>query len=115
MIVDPEWNGDVCILRWRDGENRFRAESIERWHAVLDELEAREGPLALVVVGDGKFFSNGLDLDWMGGHPDEAGPTVEAVHRLLGRMLVFPAYTVAAINGHAFAAGAMLAAAFDRR
>jgi Delta3-Delta2-enoyl-CoA isomerase len=115
MIVDPEWNGDMCILRWHDGENRFRADSIARWHAVLDDLESHDGPLALVVIGDGRFFSNGLDLDWMGRHPDETAPMVEAVHRLLGRMLVFPAYTVAAVNGHAFAGGAMLAAAFDRR
>jgi enoyl-CoA hydratase/carnithine racemase len=36
-------------------------------------------------------------------------------HRLLARLLVFPAYTVAAVNGHCFAAGAMLAAAHDAR
>lgn len=35
------------------------------------------------------------------------------VHELLVRILTFPAVTVAAINGHAFAAGAMLAAAHD--
>src|SRR5262249_3716458 len=34
-------------------------------------------------------------------------------YRLLGRVLSFPAVTVAAVNGHAFGAGALLAVAHD--
>jgi len=108
MIIDVETRGAVHVLRWRDGENRCNAASMARWHEVLGELEGIEGPLALVIVGDGKYFSNGLDLDRFAAKPDEAGPTVEGLHRLFGRLLLFPAYTVAAINGHAFAGGAML-------
>jgi enoyl-CoA hydratase/carnithine racemase len=114
-IIDLERRGDVVVARWADGENRYRLDSLARWDELLTELEATEGPLALVVTGEGKFFSNGLDLDWMGEHPDDAGAVVEQVHRLFGRMLLLPAYTVAAINGHAFAGGAMLACAFDVR
>jgi enoyl-CoA hydratase/carnithine racemase len=66
-----------------------------------------------VTTGAGKFFSNGLDLDWMGQAGDDAGPMVSDVQRLLGRLLRFPAITVAAVNGHAFAAGAMFASAHD--
>jgi enoyl-CoA hydratase/carnithine racemase len=40
---------------------------------------------------------------------------VQRVHELLVRMLTFPVITVAALNGHAFAAGAMLALAHDFR
>ncbi len=67
----------------------------------------------MVTTGEGKFFSNGLDLDWMGQAGDDAGPMLADVQRLLGRLLRFPAVTVAAVNGHAFAAGAMFASAHD--
>lgn len=114
-MIQIETHGDVRVLRWQDGENRFNAASIGRWHEVLDELEAVEGPLAVVVTGEGKFFSNGLDLDGFAAEPEQAGHVVSEVHRLFGRMLVFPAYTVAALNGHTFAGGAMLACCMDER
>jgi enoyl-CoA hydratase/carnithine racemase len=115
VAIETDQRGAVAILRWDDGENRMNLESMAEWHAALDALEQVEGPLALVITGTGKFFSNGLDLDRFGVAPDEMAPTVRAVHLLFGRLLVFPAYTVAAINGHAFAAGAMLSACVDAR
>jgi enoyl-CoA hydratase/carnithine racemase len=105
--------GVVFVLQMDEGENRFNAESVTRLHAALDEVEAYAGPCALVTTGSGKFFSNGLDLDWMASAGDAARDHVGHVHRLLGRVLGFPAVTVAAVNGHAFAAGAMLATAHD--
>src|SRR5680860_827646 len=104
-MLDLETHGDVRVLHWRDGENRFNGASIAAWHDALDDLEQIEGPLALVVTGEAKFFTNGLDLDWLSTSSD-AGAFMGEVQRLFGRMLVFPAYTVAAINGHVFAAGA---------
>ena len=115
MALDQTRDGDVVVLTWNDDENRYRKDSVDEWHAALDELEATDGPLALVVTGTGKFFSNGLDLDWMSAHPDESGDMLRGVHRLLGRMLVMNLYTVGAINGHAFAGGAMLTCGFDER
>ena len=114
-MIDLERRDDVVVVRWHDGENRFDRRSTDRWHAVLDELEAVDGPLAVVVTGDGKYFSNGLDLDSFAADPDGAGEVVAGVHRLLGRLLLLPAYTVAALNGHTFAAGAMLACCADAR
>jgi enoyl-CoA hydratase/carnithine racemase len=115
VILDLETRGEVVVVHWRDGENRFRTDSVNRWHEVLTELESRDGPLAVVVTGEGKFFSNGLDLDWFAAHPDESGAVVHGVHALFGRLLLLPAYLVFALNGHAFAGGAMLSAAGDVR
>lgn len=115
-LLNVQEPGDgVVVVRWEDGENRFNLRSLKEWHGLLDGLEDRDGPLALVLSGAGKFFSNGLDLDRFAEEPTEAGPILEGVHRLLGRLLVFPAWVVAAINGHAFAAGAMLTCTADRR
>src|SRR3954471_10566171 len=98
----------------REGENRFNRTFVDAFHAALDEVVAVDGPLALVAVGEGKFFSNGLDLDWIASAADPEA-FMASVHRLFGRLLLFPAYTVAALNGHTFAAGAMLSTAFDHR
>ena len=40
---------------------------------------------------------------------------MHVLEQTIGRLLVFPAYTVAAINGHAFAGGALISCAFDYR
>lgn len=114
-MIEIERHGNVAVVRWADGENRFHRESVVRWHEVMDELESVEGPLAVVVTGEGKFFSNGLDLDSFAADPDAMGFVVGEVHRLFGRMLLFPAYVAGALNGHTFAAGAMLACCFDTR
>lgn len=115
MTVELEASGDVRILRLREGENRFNRAVVDAVHAALDEVAAVDGPVALVTVGEGKFFSNGLDLDWM----TTAGATdtgfLDDVHRMLQRVLGLDMVTVAAVNGHAFAGGAMLATAHDYR
>ncbi len=112
-MIDLETDGDVWILHMRDGENCFSKDWLGEFSAALDRVEASDGPAALVTTGADKFYSNGLDLEWLGSIGPEATGFLSDVHRLFGRLLGFPAVTVAAVNGHAFAAGAMLAAAHD--
>jgi enoyl-CoA hydratase/carnithine racemase len=108
--------GAVTVLRMEAGENRFNPDTLGAIEAALDGLERSEEPAALVITGEGKFFSNGLDLEWMGAAPPGGAEDVlRRVHVLFARLLVFPTAVVAAINGHAFAAGAMLALACDAR
>jgi enoyl-CoA hydratase/carnithine racemase len=111
--VRVERQGPVTIVRMDDGENRFHPRLLGPLSAALDEIEAGEGAAALVLTGTGKFFSNGLDLEYMSSNPGEVEATVRTVHGLLGRVLGLEVPTVAAINGHVFAAGAMLALTFD--
>jgi enoyl-CoA hydratase/carnithine racemase len=115
MDISLRREGPVALLTWNDGENRLNADSLERLNELLDQLEATRGPLAVVVTGVGKFFSNGLDLARFGANPAEFSSTLEEVERTIARLLLFPAYTVAALNGHTFAAGALLSCAFDYR
>jgi enoyl-CoA hydratase/carnithine racemase len=115
MEISLRHEGSVAILTWNDGENRINADSLKRLNALLDELEATKGPLSVVLTGAGKFFSNGLDLERFGANPVEFAATIEELERTIGRLFLFPAYTVAAINGHCFAGGALISCAFDYR
>ncbi len=112
-VLAIERQGDVALIRMDAGENRFNRTSIDAWHTALDGLEPSDQPFALVTTGSGKFYSNGLDLDWVVGEGAGDKTFLGEVERLLIRILEFPAITVAAVNGHAFAAGAMLATAHD--
>ncbi|MEV6757689.1 enoyl-CoA hydratase-related protein [Streptomyces sp. NPDC051214] len=106
---------DVFILDLGDGENRFHPDWLASVNAALDEVEKADGPRALVTAATGKFFSNGLDLDWLLAHADQRQDYVTSVQDLLARVLSLPVVTVAALQGHTFAAGAMLSLAHDFR
>jgi enoyl-CoA hydratase/carnithine racemase len=99
------------------GENRFNRPFLDALNQALDAVEASSGPAALVTTGGTeKFYSNGLDLAWIAGDgQSEGGAFVGDVMRFFGRLMAFSVPTVAAINGHAFAAGAMMALAHDFR
>ncbi|MEV7865527.1 enoyl-CoA hydratase-related protein [Streptomyces sp. NPDC088124] len=98
-----------------DGENRFHPDWVTAVGAALDEVEQAEGPRALVTAATGKFWSNGLDLDWLFAHADRQQEYVASVQGLFARMLSLPVITVAALQGHTFAAGAMFSLAHDFR
>lgn len=112
-MMDLQREGNVFVLRMRDGENRFNPEFVRAMNAALDQVEGHGAPSALVTTGEGKFYSNGLDLAWMGTDGVDAIAFVRTVHKMLGRMLNFPRPTVAAVNGHAFAGGGMLLLCHD--
>ncbi|HET6952887.1 MAG TPA: enoyl-CoA hydratase/isomerase family protein [Acidimicrobiales bacterium] len=104
----------VHVVTMQAEENRFNAASVGALDDALTSVAATGAPL--VLTGSGRFFSNGLDLDWMAeAGADAAGPTMRRLDGVLARLLAWPGATVAAVNGHAFGAGAILAAALDER
>jgi Delta3-Delta2-enoyl-CoA isomerase len=128
-MIDLERDGELFILTMNDGENRWNTSFVRAFAKALDEVEASSGPAALVTrSSDVKFFSNGLDLDWISSKtPDPANPASDE-HRggdrsvfgaefmtLMGRIITLPIPTVAAINGHGFGAGFMTALCHDVR
>jgi enoyl-CoA hydratase/carnithine racemase len=115
MAPQLDHDGEVFVLDLGDGESRFDPDVAAAVTALLDEVAAAAGPRALVVVANGKIWSNGLDLEWAMAHPTEFGRQLTAVHEMFARALDLPVPTVAAVQGHAFAAGAMLALALDAR
>ena len=108
----------------KDGEheNRFTPELVRAVHAALDRvLDDESGKCCAVVLtgGDGKFFCNGHDAEWLVDAAARADGSAEAFlggfYSLLARLMTFPVPTVACVNGHAFAGGLLLALACDYR
>ncbi|MFI9755988.1 enoyl-CoA hydratase-related protein [Streptomyces collinus] len=110
-----ERHDNVFVLDLGDGENRFHPDWLAAVGGALDEVEKADGPRALVTAATGKFYSNGLDLDWLFAHADQHQDYVVSVHELFARTLSLPLITVAALQGHTFAAGAMFSLAHDFR
>jgi enoyl-CoA hydratase/carnithine racemase len=108
-------DGDVYVLDLGDTENRFSPDWLVEVQQHLTTIDAADGPRALVTTAQGKFFSNGLDLGWLAEHGEQFLGYVIDVHAVLARILAMPVATVAAVQGHAFAGGGMLALAHDFR
>ena len=109
-MIRVEPRDGIHIVHMESGENRFSSAFIATLTETLARLE--EGAKPLVLTGSGKFFSNGLDLQ---GLAEDGAAQMTRIYRLFGRIVAFPGATIAALNGHAFGAGAMLAAACDFR
>jgi Delta3-Delta2-enoyl-CoA isomerase len=112
--VGPTTNAHVIRLE-RDG-NLFDEAFLASFHDALDTIEAARDGLPIITVGSGKSFSSGFDLDYLGSlQGDALWEFVERACRLVARILVFGAPTVAAVNGHAFGIGGILTLAHDLR
>ena len=117
-----DWTVDenIAILTMNYGENRFNIKFLSEMLTALDDIEKKTEVKALVVhSGDQKIWSNGMDLEWLIPAVTSNDPDVDKFFRLqdtlMKRVLFFPMITVAAINGHAFASGAIFTCCFDFR
>jgi enoyl-CoA hydratase/carnithine racemase len=107
-------DGEIFVLDLGDGENRFDPGWVAGFDEALGVVAATPGPRALVTCATGKFWSNGLDLSQATPGCGFAAFLI-SVHHLFARVLALPVPTVAAIQGHCFAAGAVAALAHDFR
>ena len=106
----------VHVVHLGDGPNTVEAELLDGLDAAFDAVEADDGAVGLVTVGDGKAYSQGYDLELFGTFEGlELQAFIDRSVRLLARLLTLPVPTVAALNGHAFGYGAMFALAHDQR
>lgn len=120
-LVEYKMDENVAVVTLNNGENRFNPDFIRAYLDVLDKVENETSALTLIITSaHDKIFSNGLDLDWL--LPVVQKKDVEAAKNffyslniLFKRTLMSPMLTVAAINGHAFAGGAIYSCAFDFR
>lgn len=111
MIEIDDAGSGVFVLHLKNGENRFSPDFLDAFDKALDEIAG--AARAVVTTGEGKFYSNGLDLDWLTANADRLDWYVGRIHGLYARLLGQNLPSVAAVNGHSFAGGGMLALAHD--
>jgi enoyl-CoA hydratase/carnithine racemase len=120
-LIDYIIDENVAILTLNSGENCFNPFFLQSFLSVLDEIEDKTEATTLVVTScHEKIFSNGIDLEWLvpviqKGDVQGAKEFFYLLNRLFKRVVTYPLLTVAAINGHAFAGGAILCCAFEFR
>ena len=117
-----EWSVDenIALLTMKSGENRFNLGFCNELLNALDDIEKKTSVTALVVrSADEKIWCNGMDLDWLVPAIGRKDPDVEKFFdtqdQVYRRITFYPMITVAALTGHAFAGGAILACSFDFR
>ena len=121
IVIQLEKKESIYLLTMDAEENRWNTTFVREISKALDEIENDEGPGALITSSTNpKFFSHGLDLDWMQSpenHPEGGDKEVfgEEFMYLMGRFITLPIPTICAINGHAFGAGFMFALSHDVR
>ena len=111
-IMHIENQDGVYTLTMPDG-GAFNPDSLRAFSEALDTVLADESAEVLLITGQEKNFSQGLDLEYIMAHPDEAMQFVGDCMRVVGRLLYFPLPVAAMVNGHAFGLGAMITLASD--
>jgi enoyl-CoA hydratase len=115
MTVTTTIDDGVAVVRMDDGKmNAIGHAVLEQLHAALDTALAEARSVCL--VGNEKALSAGFDLAVMtGDDPAAVRALVQAGAEMHLRIYTHPQPTVAALTGHALAAGALLALACDTR
>jgi len=118
-----EWKKDesVAIMTMNNGENRHNPDFIKAILMAFDEIENDETISSVIITSsDKKNWSLGIDLEWItGAMKNNETQTIKdfmyGLNQAFERVLLFPMPVIAAINGHAFGDGTILACACDFR
>lgn len=108
---------EIVTLALRRGKvNAINAALVQELRGALDELVIDQAARALILTGEGGFFSFGLDVPELFPLSEEdCARFLTDFTGLYTRLYTYPKPVIAAINGHAVAGGCMLALACDRR
>ncbi|HXY90055.1 MAG TPA: enoyl-CoA hydratase/isomerase family protein [Xanthobacteraceae bacterium] len=115
-MIDISLEGNVAVATMRHSKaNAMDIEFCEAIAARFEELKQSKAK-AVVLVGEGKIFSAGVDLvRALEGGADYFHRFLPALSKAFITAFFFPKPLVAAVNGHAIAGGCVLACCADRR
>jgi enoyl-CoA hydratase/carnithine racemase len=116
-VIDTQISDGIAVVTMRHGKvNALDIEFCEALASRFEELAASSDVKAVVLSGQGKVFSAGVNLlrlsEGGAGYVREFMPVL---HKAFEAMFFHPKPVVAAVNGHAIAGGCVLACCADRR
>jgi enoyl-CoA hydratase/carnithine racemase len=120
-IIEMAMDETVAVIKMNNGENRHHLEFARAMHGMLETAIQDEAVTAIILTStDEKNWSQGIDLEWMMGlmGENDTATVIEfmfAMDKVFRTLLTCPVPVIAAINGHCFANGAIMAAACDFR
>ena len=115
-MIELSRHGGIAVVRMAHG--KANALTVEFCDAIAAQFESlRDDPAtAVVLTGQGRMFSAGVDLPRLSeGGADYVRRFLPALHRLYETVFFFPKPVIAAVNGHAIAGGCILQCCADRR
>ena len=101
--------------------NAFRQATLREFIAILDDVQADDAVRVLVITGQGRAFSAGIDLKEMAYPSSDSLPLkqaydeLQAIQNVTRRMVHLPKIIIAAVNGIAVGIGVELSLASDIR
>jgi enoyl-CoA hydratase len=115
-MIDIKTDAGIAVMTLAHGKaNALDIEFCQALTARFMELRGSQAK-AVVITGQGNIFSAGVDLKRLGaGGTDYIREFLPVLNGLYDAAFYHPKPVVAAINGHAVAGGAVLAACADRR
>lgn len=111
-----EKRGRLFILKLTgDGEHRLNPTLLDSIRSAVNQIRSdpSSSQSVLITTADGKFFSNGYDLALSKSNPSLSVVMDAKLRSLIADLISLPMPTIAALTGHASAAGCILAMSHD--
>lgn len=122
-MATVEWRKEnsIALVSMCNGANKQNLEFAQQMNKCFDEILEDTSICSIVLTStDEKNFSQGIDVEWLGKKmQDQDFEAIKSfmygMNQVFKRILLMPMPVIAAINGHAFGNGAMLACTCDFR
>ncbi|MCK5099743.1 MAG: enoyl-CoA hydratase/isomerase family protein [Desulfobacteraceae bacterium] len=116
-----EKDDGVAVISMVNGANKQNLDFANSLDKLFDEILTDTEIFSIIITSsDEKNFCQGIDIEWLMQKFEQKDfksikAFIYAMNNVFKRLLLMPVPVIAAINGHAFGNGAMLACACDFR